>query len=163
MGMIRVSDNAEKIIKDFASKMGVTNTTAVDTLLAQTDVAARMDKMGKYLDKKFDDLESIIMTSAPSAPSTFRKIPRSRKVYLDWDTIRDYVFPLDTKDYDDDVYASKAVQDAWENSDCLDLGKYYISGEFVCRDDELGREQQLLNLTPKFKEYLSKYIDLDGE
>ena len=97
MGMVRISEEAEKRIKEVAAREGKTFTATVDSLLTSMDIAARLDKMATYLEKKFVDLEAaldgaVLSNSSSSSSSSSASYKSSNSSYgtpVDWETLRD--------------------------------------------------------------------------
>lgn len=163
MGMIRVSDHAEQTIKDFATKMGVTNTTAVDVLLASdTTVAAstinkRLDDLAVYLEKKFAELYSLVEDTTIdrlSGSSHSGSRPRgSSPTYLDWPIVQELMYDW----AEDGDWTSSAARQGMEESNLADEAKWYIDegsqgvwGEFY------GEKQKYLNLTSHVLSFLNE-------
>lgn len=159
MGLIRVSDSAENFVKEFAQKNNVTITNAVDTLLTQIDMAARMDKMAVYLDGKFkslsdhiDSLASDIELSTISTPT--RRTPK-QAVNVPYEIFSDFFFDVLDLDDENPAWASKQACEEYHNSDCMDAFTYYFDGEFVYSEEGNSRFNWY-KATPELTAYLQK-------
>lgn len=153
MGMIRVSEDAEKQIKEMAE--GKTITATVDALLARNDIAARMDKMAAYLEKKLNDIkEEIISSIEDTAVDRLDSRPRSKSKVtpLDWEwpDIQTLLYDIATeKDY-----VTKSDYDEMHESSCADQFKWYIE-EGQVWGDFFGEKKPYLNITPIIKAFLT--------
>lgn len=153
MGMIRVSEDAEKQIKEMAE--GKTITATVDALLARNDIAARMDKMAAYLEKKLNDIkEEIIASIEDTAIDRLDSRPRSKsKVTLldwEWPDIQTLLYDIATeKDY-----ATKSDYDEMHESSCADSFKWYIEENQVW-GDFFGEKKPYLNISPDIANFLT--------
>lgn len=159
MGLIRVSDDAEKKIKDLANASGGTITTTVDKILQSNDIASRLDKMGAYLKQRLDDLEAAFDGAALSNSSYSRSASsssRSNSSYgtpVDWETLRDMW--LDFLPYEAEEWLP-GREEAFRNSDNMDMGVYYIKNGLIVSDDTWGHADWM-KVSPRVKEYLSSH------
>lgn len=153
MGLIRISDDAEKKIKEMAGDRTVTAT--VDSILASTDVAARMDKMAAYLEKKLNDIkEEIISSIEDTAVDRLDSRPRrkSKVTPLDWEwpTIQELLYDIATeKDY-----VTKSDYDEMHESSCVDSFKWYIEDNQVW-GDFFGEKKPYLNISSDIANFLT--------
>lgn len=155
MGLIRVSDDAEKKIKDLANATGGTITTTVDKILQSNDIATRLDKMGAWLKKRLEDMESNILaeSSSSSRSYTSRSASSSNSSYgtpVDWETLRDMW--LDFLPYEAEEWLP-GREEAFRNSDNMDMGVYYIKNGLIVSDDTWGRADWM-KVSPRVKDYL---------
>ena len=169
MGLIRVSDDAEKKIKEAAEAAGSTITTTVDKMLQSNDIAARLDKMGKWMEKKFVDLEAALdgavlsnssynssYSSNSSSNSSSASYKSSNSHYgtpVDWETLRDMW--LDFLPYEA-VEWLPGREEAFRNSDNMDMGVYYIKNGLIVSDDTWGHADWM-KVSPRVEEYLSSH------
>lgn len=151
MGMVRVSEEAEKRIKEMAAREGKTFTATVDSLLASTDVAVRLDKMGAYLKQRLDDLEAALDGAVLSSGSSSHSSSRSKSpTPVDWETLRDLW--LDYLPYGADEWLP-GREEAFRNSDNMDMGVYYIKNDLIVSDDMWGHTEWM-KVSPRVKDYL---------
>lgn len=157
MGMVRVSEEAEKRIKEMAAREGKTFTATVDSLLASMDIASRLDKMGKWLEKRFEDMEANILAesavSSYSPSSKSRSDSRSNSSYgtpVDWETLRDLW--LDFLPYEAEEWLP-GREEAFRNSDNMDMGVYYIKNDLIVSDDTWGHADWM-KVSPRVRDYL---------
>jgi len=161
MGMVRISEEAEKRIKEVAAREGKTFTATVDSLLASMDIAARLDKMGKWMEKKFVDLEAaldgaVLSNSNSSSSSSSASYKSSNSYYgtpVDWETLRDMW--LDFLPYGAEEWLP-GREEAFRNSDNMDMGVYYIKNGLIVSDDTWGHADWM-KVSPRVEEYLSSH------
>lgn len=161
MGLIRVSDDAEKRIKEMAEAAGSTITTTVDKMLQSNDIAARLDKMGAYLKQRLDDLEAALdgavlsnsYSSSSSSSASYKSSNSSYGTPVDWETLRDMW--LDFLPYGAEEWLP-GREEAFRNSDNMDMGAYYIKNGLIVSDDTWGRADWM-KVSPRVKEYLSSH------
>ena len=161
MGMVRISEEAEKRIKEVAAREGKTFTATVDSLLASMDIAARLDKMGKWMEKKFVDLEAaldgaVLSNSNSSSSSSSAGYKSSNSYYgtpVDWETLRDMW--LDFLPYEAEEWLP-GREEAFRNSDNMDMGAYYIKNGLIVSDDPWGHADWM-KVSPRVEEYLSSH------
>lgn len=163
MGMIRVSDHAEKVIKEMSN--GRTITATVDAL-----VAASVSPDGKihseptlcaetrdYLDKKFDELKALIEDTTIDRVENKGGRKISGKTFLDWEITKEIFYEV-MRDGGPEWF-SEQTKFAIENLDTsLDC---YIENDTLCSDDAYGSKRVILKVSPRIKEFLkSKGIDI---
>lgn len=152
MGMIRVSDDAEGKIKAIAERSGKTVTSTVDSLIQSNDVAARLDKMGKWLDKKFEDLEAAFnlaaMSGSSSSSTSSTTSSRSRdRQEIKWWAVQEVMFDVLV---DSDAWLA-GKEEAARSSDNLDMGTFFSDGDVIYSDDAWGR-CDWFKVTPEVKQ-----------
>ena len=159
MGLIRVSDDAEKKIKEAAEAAGSTITTTVDKMLQSNDIAARLDKMGKWMEKKFVDLEAALdgavlsNSSSNSSSASYKSSNSYHGTPVDWETLRDMW--LDFLPYEAEEWLP-GREEAFRNSDNMDMGVYYIKNGLIVSDDTWGHADWM-KVSPRVEEYLSSH------
>ena len=142
MGMVRISEEAEKRIKEVAAREGKTFTATVDSLLASMDIAARLDKMGKWMEKKFVDLEAALdgavlsNSSSSSSSASYKSSNSYHGTPVDW--------------------WLPGREEAFRNSDNMDMGVYYIKNGLIVSDDTWGHADWM-KVSPRVEEYLSSH------
>lgn len=157
MGMVRISEEAEKRIKEMAAREGKTFTATVDSLLASIDVAARLDKMGAYLKQRLDDLEAALdgaVLSGSSSGSSYSRSSSSRSnssIPVDWETLRDLWL-----DFPEAEEWLPGREEAFRNSDNMDMGVYYIKNDLIVSDDMWGHTEWM-KVSPRVKDYLMNH------
>ena len=150
MGMVRISEEAEKRIKEVAAREGKTFTATVDSLLASMDIASRLDKMGKWLEKRLDDLEAnILAEGAASSYAPSRRKTCSTKV-IPWPIVQDLMFDVLPDGAEEWL---PGMEDAARASDNLDMGTFLIEDNILISDDAWGKAQWL-RVTPRVEDYL---------
>lgn len=156
MGLIRISDEAEAKIKDLAASSGRTVTSTVDTLVQSNDVAARLNKMGAWLEKKFEDLEAAIALTSVSTPS-HKRLTRKKKI-VPFDIIQELIF-----DYLEEGAPEwrAGAEEGAHASDYLELNTWYTDGAVITSDGPFGTNEWM-DVSPRVKTFLEeKGIVLD--
>lgn len=150
MGLIRVSDDAEKRIKKEAEAAGSTITTTVDKMLQSNDIAARLDKMATYLEKKFMDLEAALDGAVLSNSCTPKH--RSSKVpkVIPWPIVQDLMFDILPDGAEEWL---PGMEEAAHASDNLDMGTFLIEDNVLISNDAWGKAQWL-KVSPRVEDYL---------
>lgn len=151
MGMVRISEGAEKRIKEVAAREGKTFTATVDSLLASTDIAARLDKMGTYLKQRLDDLEAALDGASVSYTPSRRK-SSSTKV-IPWPIVQDLMFDVLPDGAEEWL---PGMEEAARTSDNLDLGTFLIEDNVLISNDAWGKAQWL-KISPRVENYLKAH------
>ena len=151
MGMVRISEGAEKRIKEVAAREGKTFTATVDSLLASTDIAARLDKMGTYLKQRLDDLEAALDGASISYTPSRRK-SSSTKV-IPWPIVQDLMFDVLPDGAEEWL---PGMEEAARTSDNLDLGTFLIEDNVLISNDAWGKAQWL-KISPRVENYLKAH------
>ena len=149
MGMVRISEEAEKRIKEVAAREGKTFTATVDSLLASMDIAARLDKMGKWLEKRLNDLEANILAESASSYAPSRRKTSSTKV-IPWPIVQDLMFDILPDGAEEWL---PGMEEAARASDNLDMGTFLIEDNVLISNDAWGKAQWL-RITPRVENYL---------
>lgn len=155
MGMIRVSDDAEKKLKALAE--GRTVVAVVDELLAHNDLATRFDKQAVFMaEMKKDIIASIENTTIDRiATPVGRRAPSSRIIDVDWPIFQElWLDHID--DRNNPAWTSKAAYDGLSNSDDASSCTYYIKGDQLWYNFMGVNDQPLLNLTPEVTDFLTE-------
>lgn len=153
MGMIRVSDDAEKKIKAMAN--GRTISATVDALLAG---GQNLDK--EYFDSKFrEQQEALREMRALIEDTTVDRVnnvgpiksaaPGTVKIYVPWDAARELFFeflPDDAPEYIGS--ASEAIHQA------DDEFPVFIQDDKLWTEDFYGAKSPILNISPRVKQFL---------
>lgn len=154
MGMVRVSEEAEKRIKEMAAREGKTFTATVDSLLATTDISARLDKMATYLEKKFEDLEAAIALTSVSSPSTSHKRLTLKKTPIEYGVVRDLFFDV-LEDNAPEWFPQ--AEDGAHASDSLELAEWYTDGSIIYSEGLFGHCEWL-----KVSDRVGNYLKTNG-
>lgn len=155
MGMVRVSEEAEKRIKEMAAREGKTFTATVDSLLASTDVASRLDKMGAWLKKRLEDMEANILAESSSSNSSYTSRSKTSNpnnangVYVPWEVLQPLMF--------DELYEGSewlpGAEEAARSSDNLDMCSFFVRDGMIVSDDMWGKTSWL-QVSSRVKDYL---------
>lgn len=164
MGLIRVSDHAEKLIREHSH--GRTITATVDAILAGSVAPdgtemwkgqqASEDDLRDYLDKKFDELKSLIEDTTVDRVSNVGPIrsaaPGTVKVYVPWDVARELFFeflPDNAPEYIGS--ASEALRQA--------DGEFqvFIMDGRLWTEDNYGTKAPILNISPRVQQFLESH------
>lgn len=160
MGLIRVSDHAEKLIREHSH--GRTITATVDAILAGSVAPdgtemwkgqqASDDDLRDYLDKKFDELKALIEDTTVDRVSRgpLRSVaPGTVKIYVPWGAARELFFeflPDDAPEYIGS--ASEAIHQA------DDEFPVFIQDDRLWTEDYYGTKSPILNISPRVKQFL---------
>ena len=166
MGMIRVSEHAEEVIRTWAREKGTTMTGAVDSMLSALEVAltepvkaARAGACGvlqDYLDKRLDRLERMIEDTAvdrldgnggPRDKSYFNV-----KVYVPWNTARELLYEFLPEDAPEFVSGASA---ALRQAD--DEFPVFIVDDKLWTEDSYGAKSLILNISPRVRQFLESH------
>lgn len=159
MGMIRVSDHAEKIIKEQAN--GRTISATVDALIAGggesssaiSSIIGKLDYLEGYLDKRLSKLESLIedttvdRVDGPILTAT----PGSVKVYVPWETAHELLYEFLPEDAPEFIgNASEAMRQA-DNEFPV-----FIIDNKLWTEDFYGTKSPILNISPRVTQFLKE-------
>lgn len=161
MGLIRVSDHAEKLIREHSH--GRTITATVDAILAGSVAPdgtemwkgqqASDDDLRDYLDKKFAHLESLIEdTTVDRVAGPIKSTPGTVKIYVPWDAARELFYeflPDDAPEYIGP--ASEALHQA------DDEFPVFIQDDKLWTEDFYGAKSPILNISPRVKQFLESH------
>lgn len=163
MGLIRVSDHAEKLIREHSH--GRTITATVDAILAGSVAPdgtemwkgqpASDDDLRDYLDKKFDELKSLIEDTTvdrvnSGGPKNY--VSGSIKVYVPWDTAHELLYEFLPED------ASEFIGNASEQiRQADDEFPVYIQDNRLWTEDYYGTKAPILNISPRVQQFLESH------
>lgn len=155
MGMIRVSDHAERLIKEQAN--GRTISATVEALLAGG--GRNLDK--EYFDNKFREQQAAIREMRALIEDTLvdridahKKDPLNEKVYIEWDIARELLYDfLDEKatEWRPGVYSALQSSDAELNC--------YTQNGYLCTDDHYGKQHLMVQVSPRVDQFLANKIE----
>lgn len=165
MGLIRVSDYAENLIKEHSH--GRTITATVDSILAGSvapdgtemwkgQQATDDDDLRDYLDKKFDELKALIEDTTIDRLATRTRGARrdpSLKTYVDWEIMQDILF--DFLDEGAPEWVNKSAYEGVHESSDLDTAKFLVQDDCIYIESTYSKAA-ILNLTPRLKQYLAE-------
>lgn len=152
MGLIRVSDDAEKRIKEMTN--GRTVTATVDALLAGGgDFSNRLDKMATYLEEKFSHLESLIEDTTVDRLARPTRPTRGVRVPVEWEVARGLFFEYLPDDAPE--YATKNTR--YEIGQADDEFPVFIEDDKLWSEDFYNHKQLILTISPRVKEYLEAH------
>ena len=157
MGMIRVSDHAEKLIKEHTQ--GRTISATVDAILAGSiapdgtemwkgQQADDTDRVIEYFDKKFAELKTLIEDTTVYRISSSSSYTPGELRGIEWPQIQDLY-----SDFPDDREWEPGVRKMWGEADSLDLCSYFTDGKYLYLEN-YGNKTKIMKMTPKLEEYL---------
>ena len=164
MGMIRVSDHAEKIIKEQAN--GRTISATVDALIAgggensvNTDsILDKLDYLENYLDKRISKLESLIEDTTVDRVNnggprnSTSVVSGSVKVYVPWDTAHELLYEFLPEDAPEFIgNASEQIRQA------DDEFPVFIQDDKLWTEDYYGTKTPILNISPRVTQFLESH------
>ena len=155
--LIKVTDEVGELLSARAESDGVSLAGEIKLLLDGKDSIAltntidkRLDKMGKWLDKKFEDLEAAfnlaVMSSGSSTSSSASKLSRDRRE-IKWWAVQEVMFDVLV---DSDAWLA-GKEEAARSSDNLDMGTFFSDGDVIYSDDAWGR-CDWFKVTPEVKQ-----------
>lgn len=164
MGMIRVSDHAEQLIRDHSN--GRTITATVDAILAgsvapdgtevwkgEHDTNAIMNKLDyleRYLDKKFEELKSDLLVEEAAARSTGApKKFQGEPTWVEWEQMQYIIFELLEDDAREWRISKGAIHQLKEGSS-LDDASYTIRDGVIFIDDS-----PIITVSPRVQEAIN--------
>lgn len=154
---IKLTDSVAAMLEKRAKRDELSLAGEVNKLLTEGgggELSGRLDYLESYLDKKFDELKSLIennLVDVVAQGNGGGRAPGEKK-YLDWDNFRYIVYEL-LKEGDAE-WASKQSYLAIENLD--DEIHVYEKNGSLWVDDYYGRPSCILNISPRVREAIDK-------
>lgn len=162
MGMIRVSDHAERLIREMSN--GRTITATVDAILAggadkksegNIPLDSHFTRISELIDKRFDELKSLIEDHlvdalASSSISGSKQTPGIPK-FLKWGNVQYIMFELLEDDGAPEWIVSESMLDRIKNDTYLDSATFTVKGDVVCINDS-----PLIRITPRVREAIDE-------
>ena len=168
MGMIRVSDEVERQLKEMAD--GRSMSATVEMLIKATTmkademfgggggelVAAFAGVVNENIDRKFNELKSLIEDTTVDRVAGVRKGPKT-SVYLDWLVVKELFY--DFLDESSPEWTCKAAYEGAAEGSDLDCRNWKTDGTLIF--DEGQVRVDWVKITPRVKEFLvSKGVDI---
>ena len=162
MGLIRVSDHAEKLIREHSH--GRTITATVDAILAGSVAPdgtemwkgqqASDDDLRDYLDKKFDELKSLIEdTTVDRVAGPIKSAaPGTVKVYVPWEVARELFFEFLPEDAPEYIGSASGVIHQAD-----DEFSVFIQDDRLWTEDFYGAKSPILNISPRVQQFLESH------
>lgn len=158
MGMIRVSDEVERGLKQIAD--GRSMNAVVARLLGEREAEGIKAAVGgnlvtkEYFDKRFDELKSLIEDTTvdrvnSGGPKNY--VSGSVKVYVPWDVARELFFeflPEDAPEY------IGSVSETIQQTD--DEFPVFIQDDKLWTEDFYGAKSPILNISPRVTQFLKE-------
>lgn len=113
-------------------------------------IIGKLDYLENYIDKKFDELKSLIEDTTVDRVAGSRGRAPGEKVYIRWDVIKELFYEvLDEKatEWRPGVYDE--VQNLNDDLSC------YVQDGYICVDDHYGKQHLLVQVSPRLKEFLT--------
>lgn len=167
MGMIRISDEIEKRLKEVAD--GRSMNSVIEKMLAycsspdgfcptqqaSENVFGKLEYLGGYIDKKFDELKALIVDTTVDRLSATRGARRdpALKTYVDWEIMQDILF--DFLDEGAPEWVNKSAYEGVHESSDLDTAKFLVQDDCIYIESTYSKAA-ILNLTPRLKQYLAE-------
>lgn len=156
--MVKLTDEVGSLLEERAQQDGTTIAGEIKLLLDGKDNSSldrRLDKMARWLEKRFDDLEAAMtlssLSSLSSASSTYKAARRAQKVELPWPLVQDIMFEVATDEW------LPGREAAARSSDMLCDGTFFTDGEVLYSDDAYGK-QDWLKVSPKIQKYIDENL-----
>lgn len=161
MGMIRVSDEIEAKLKQLADGRSMTATIDLLFKMANSNAneSVKMARTGacsllqEHIDKRFDELKTLIEDTTVDRLASSSSKSNSNSSYgtpVDWETLRDLW--LDFLPYGAEEWLP-GREEAFRNSDNMDMGAYYIKNGLIVSDDTWGHADWM-KVSSRVKDYL---------
>ena len=155
--MVKLTDEVGAALEKWAEKDDTSLAGEIKMLLDMREgkgvndtISARLDKMGKWLEKKFVDLEAALDGAVLSSSYTSKH--RSSKVskVIPWPIVQDLMFDILPDGAEEWL---PGMEDAAHASDNLDMGTFLIEDNVLISNDAWGKAQWL-RITPRVEDYL---------
>ena len=158
--MIRVSDYAERLIKEQAN--GRTISATVEALLAGggdssqlASIIEKLDYLEQYVDRRFTKIESMLDDTLVDRINAHKtRDPLNERVYVEWGVARELLYDfLDEKatEWRPGVYSALQSSDAELNC--------YIQDGYLCTDDHYGKQHLMVQVSPRVDQFLANKIE----
>lgn len=147
MGMIRVSDSVEERLKGVAD--GRSMNSVIEKMLAYCSspdgfcytpqdlgLGERLDNLASYLKEQFTELKTILDETRVDRVSSAGKKSTAKKVYIEWDIIRDLCFEF-LRDKPE-MWTSTEAKRGAEESDNMQDDPFYTDGEVIYSEGMFG-------------------------
>lgn len=158
--MVKLTDEVGSLLEKWAAEDDTSLAGEIKMLLdmregkgVADEISKRLDKMAVYLEKKFVDLEAALDGAVLSSSSSAGSKSHSNSFYgtpVDWETLRDMW--LDFLPYEAEEWLP-GREEAFRNSDNMDMGVYYIKNGLIVSDDTWGHADWM-KVSPRVKDYL---------
>ena len=162
MGMIRVSDDVEKRLKEVAD--GRSMNSVIEKMLAYCSSpdgfcpAPQADSsyepyLLEQINKRFDKIESMLDDTLVDRVATHS--PQSfPETHIEWPVIQDLFYDfLDESSPEWFTGVYNQVRELNVDLDC------YVKDNVLYTNDAYGKKQPLLRITPRVQEFLDTHID----
>lgn len=157
--MVKLTDEVGAALEKWAEKDDTSLAGEIKMLLDMREgkgvndsISARLDKMGKWLEKKFVDLEAALdgaVLSNPSYTSKTRSSNSNTKV-IPWPIVQDLMFDILPDGAEEWL---PGMEEAARASDNLDMGTFLIEDNVLISNDAWGKAQWL-KISPRVENYL---------
>lgn len=170
MGMIRVSDEIEKQLKEMAD--GRSMTATVEMLIKATEntaeelfgngggalVEATAGIVTKHFDEKFDELRSELLAAInDTAVDRLARVQKKKDpISIDWPDVQYIMFELLEEDAPEWT-CKEASKGAHESSE-LEALTWLADDDFIYTTN--GTRTNWLTITPRIKSYLGEHYDI---
>lgn len=160
--MVKLTDEVGSLLEKWAEEDSTSLAGEIKMLLdmregkgVADEISKRLDKMAVYLEKKFVDLEAaldgaVLSNSSYSRSASSNSSNSSYGTPVDWETLRDMW--LDFLPYEAEEWLP-GREEAFRNSDNMDMGVYYIKNGLIVSDDTWGHADWM-KVSPRVKDYL---------
>lgn len=149
--MVKLTDEVGSLLEERAKQDGTTIAGEIKLLLDGRDSSTldrRLDKMARWLDKKFADLEAALDGAVLTQPV---KTNRVKQNAIEWPVVQELMFTVLPEG--DSAWLPGKEEAARASSD-MDFGMYYTDGEKVYSDDMWGHTDWL-KCTPTVLAFLT--------
>lgn len=158
MGMIRVSDQVEKRLKEVAD--GRSMNATIEKMLAycsspegfcpvpQESQTNYEPYLLEQMNKRFDKIESMLDDTLVDRIEAHKTVGAGEFRGIEWPQIQDLY-----SDFPDEREWEPGVRKMWGEADSLDLCSYFTDGKYLYLEN-YGNKTKIMKMTPKLEEYL---------
>lgn len=154
--MVKLTDEVGAALEKWAKEDSTSLAGEIKMLLDMREgkevadsISARLDKMGKWLEKRFVDLEANILAESASSYTPSHRKASFNKV-IPWPIVQDLMFDVLPDGAEEWL---PGMEEAARASDNLDMGTFLIEDNVLISNDAWGKAQWL-KVSPRVENYL---------
>lgn len=157
--LVKLTDEIGSLLEERAKNDGTTLAGEIKLLLDGKDdsnINQRLDKMARWLDEKFTDLEAALdgaVLSQSPARSSVTLYRKKEPTELEWPLVQDLMFDILP---DGDSAWLPGKERAARDSDNLSYDPFFTDGEVIYSEGMFGRVDWL-KVTPDILTYLKQF------
>lgn len=157
--MVKLTDEVGAALEKWAKEDSTSLAGEIKMLLDMREgkevadsISARLDKMGKWLEKRLNDLEANILAESASAytPSNRKASTKRFTKVIPWQIVQDLMFDVLPDGAEEWL---PGMEEAARASDNLDMGTFLVEDNVLISNDAWGKAQWL-KVSPRVENYL---------